>query len=331
MCLAMHNDLIRLIECNYGIKISNVEVINDHTYSKVYLLKSSTDKYALKEMGESNASQAEHESEVNKYLINKGIQIPKLYHTTTGNHIIFNDGFMYILYEFIEGKMYDLNTAPDWFLIKQVQTLGQIQSVLKDYENLSSEKGFGQDFFSKEKYINGKISILKKIKAAEEKNDIILTVALKERLKHIKRVSYFEFECDKFTYISTHGDLYINQIIVRNGELVVIDWMYPGYSLACFEVLMSYVYAAPECKDGVIDVKKFKPILDEYLKYTELNLYDLKMMPYFLYHYCIFCSFTPPYEDLSVDYLRIANLTDNLANWLYDNVEKLSDELISLK
>jgi len=117
---------------------------------------------------------------------------------------------------------------------------------------------------------------------------------------------------------------------VRDGELVVIDWTHPGRILACFEVIMSYVYAAPECKDGIINIEKFKPILNEYLKYTKLNRYDLKMMPYFMYHYCIFCSFTPPYDDLPIDYFRIANLTDNLANWLYDNVENLSNELVAL-
>jgi len=325
----MFNDLIRLIEQNYGIEITNIEIFVDHTNSKVYLIETLTEKYALKEMGENK--ELENESLLNKHLISKGVKVPKVYNTTTGGHIVFDNGLMYVLYEFIDGKMYDLNTAPDWYIIKQVQTLGQIQEALKDYNftNTPVGAGFQQDFFKNEKYIHGEKSILKKIKQAEEKNDTALIAALNERLKHIKRVSCFEFDCEKLTYVNTHGDLYINQIIVRDNELVVIDWTHPGRSLACFEVLMSYLYAAPECKNGVIDIEKFKPILNEYLKYTSLNRYDLEMMPYFIYHYCIFCSFTPPYDDLPPDYYKIAHLTDNVANWLYDNVEKLSNELVT--
>ena len=322
----MYNELIQLIKQNFDIDITKIEVLVDHTYSKVYFLESLAEKYALKEMGIDN--KLEDESKLNKHLISKGIKVPKIYYTTTGEHIFYHNKLMYILYEFIDGKIYDLNTAPDWYLMKQVQTLGQIQNALKDFKQFSL--GFGQSFFSKEKYINGEQSTLEKIKQAEEKNDGVLTMALNQRLKHIKKVSCFEFNCDKLTYVNTHGDLYINQIIVRDGELVVIDWTHPGCSLACFEVIMSYVYAAPECKTGIINIEKFKPILDEYLKYTKLNRYDLKMMPYFMYHYCIFCSFTPPYDDLPTDYFKIANLTDNLANWLYDNVEKLSSEIVAL-
>jgi len=322
----MYDELAQLIERNYGIQLTKIDTLVVHDSSKVYLLESPTNKYALKEMRENN--NLENESLLNKHLISKGIKAPKLYHTTTGNHIVSNNGLMYILYEFIEGKMYELNTAPDWFLTKQAHTLGQIQDALKDYTQLPF--AFQQDYFAKEKYINSEKSILEKIKLAEEKSDATLTAALNERLKHTKRVSCFKFDCDKLTYVNTHGDLYINQIIVRDGELVVIDWTYPSCLPACFEVIMSYVYAAPECKDGIIDVQKFKPILNEYLKYTKLNPYDLKMMPYFIYDYCIFCSFTPPYDDLPPDYFKIAHLTDNLANWLYDNVENLSNELLAL-
>lgn len=324
----MHDKLAQLIKQNFNIEIIMIEKIADHG-AKVYLLESANEKYALKEMGPDD--NLENESELMEYLISKGIRVPKIYRTITGSHVFIDNGLQYILYEFIEGTMIDLNSAPDWFLTKSARTLGQIQNALKDYKQMPPI-GFGQDFFSKEKYIRGEQYILDKIKQAEDKNDASLTMALNERLKHIKMVSCFEFDCDKLTYVVTHGDFYVNQIIVRDGELVTIDWTHPGNLLACFEVLMSYTYAAPECKDGVIDITKFKPYLSEYLKYAPIKLcrYDLKMMPYFLYHYCIFCSFTPPYDDLPIDYFRIANLTDNLANWFYENVDILSKNLCAL-
>jgi hypothetical protein len=321
-------NLIQLIRQNFDIEITKIEILIDHTYSKVYLLESVKAKYVLKEMGANN--KLENESELNKHLMSKGIKVPKIYHTTTGNHIIYNNELMYILYEFIEGKMYDLNTAPDWYLVKQIQTLGKIQNALKDYKQLPLLFGPGQDFFIKEKYKRNKQSILEKISQAEKQNDIILITALNERLKHIKRVSCFEIDCDKLTYVNSHGDFYMNQIIVRNNELVTIDWTHPHYLPACNEVMMSYIYAAPECKDGTITINKFKPYLWEFLKYTSLNRYDLQIMPYLMYYYCVFCSFMPPYDNLPIDYFKIANHTDKLANWLYNNVENLSSEVVAL-
>jgi hypothetical protein len=312
---------------NHNIELTNISLLVEHyPYSRIFLLESGTEKYVLKEMG---SCDYKDEGELADYLISKGIKIPKLYRISNGDHIVYHNERFYILYEFVDGTSYDLHTAPDWFLIKSAQTLGQIQSALKVYKQLPI--GFAPEFFRKDKYINGKNSVLKKISKAEENNDTALVAALQERLKHIERVSCFEFDCDKLTYVNSHGDFYINQIIVRNNEFVTIDWSCGASCiLACFEVLMSYTYAAPECKNGAVDVNKFKPYLMEYMKYTQLNSYDLKMMPYFMYHYCIFCSFTPPYDDLSEDYFKIACHTDNLANWLYENADELSDELVKL-
>lgn len=92
---------------------------------------------------------------------------------------------------------------------------------------------------------------------------------------------------------------------------------------------MSYIYANPACKSGVIDADSFKKYLHEYLKYLTLNSYDIAAMPYFYYHYLCLTSFWPPYDGLSNDYLRIAQLMDNLMDWLYDNVDDLSRALSS--
>ena len=59
----MHSELTQLIERNYSIKIEKISILIDHTYSKVYLIESQTDKYALKEMGANN--ELENESELN--------------------------------------------------------------------------------------------------------------------------------------------------------------------------------------------------------------------------------------------------------------------------
>ena len=324
----MHNNLTELIQQHYNINITNIELIADHTEnndSKVYLLESATAKYALKEMPPD--SKLEDESNVMSHLASKGVKIPKIYNINSGHHILKSNGLIYILYEFIEGTTFDLNTAPDWFMKKSAQTLGRIHSALYDYKAMPVE--IAQDSFSKEEYEDEEEFIIEKLNQAIQENDTPLTTALNQRLKHIKKASCFKFVCDKFTYVNTHGDFYTYQVIVKDEELVTIDWTQFGRNPACFEVIISYTYAAPECANGEIDIAKFKPYLDEYQQHTpvKLNHYDIKMMPYLLYHHCAFWSFAPPYDSLPAEYKKIARLTDNLANWLYDNVDKLSKDL----
>ena len=325
----MHNSLIQQ---NYNISATKIAIITDHSSnndSKVYLIESATGKYALKEMPPDDKLQ--DESNLMSHLASKGIRVPKIYHTNTGHHIVTHDGMQYILYEFIEGTMFDLNTAPGWLLTKSAQTLGRIHSALDDYKPLPMEIEPG--IFSKEELAEEEQYVMDKLKQAVEKNDIPLAAALEEQLKHMKKVSGFKFDCDKFTYVNTHGDYYIAQVIVQDRELVTIDWTQFGRNPACFEVLISYTYAAPECAGGVIDIAKFRPYLDEYQRYApyKLTQYDLKMMPYLLYHHCAFWSFTPPYANLPPEYKKIARLTDNLANWLYDNVDALSRDLCAMQ
>ncbi|MCL2664014.1 MAG: phosphotransferase [Defluviitaleaceae bacterium] len=327
----MSNTAAEIIENKYEKKIINAKIIADHGFSQVYLIETPAEKFALKVVGETNPDFYENEHELVYFLMSNGISVPKIFPAADGNFFVRVNGSAYVLYEYIEGTTFGLNSAPDWFLTEQARLTGKIQTALKHYGDTSHDKSFGQDSFSSEGFERAKKNIAAKINGAEEKNDKLLAAALRERSRHIETVSGFRFDCGRLTYVPSHGDLYINHfLLARRGDLVVIDWARPKHWPACFEIFMSYVYAAPECKSGEIDAKKFAPVLREFLNFTELNLYDLQTMPFFLYFYCVFCSFTPPYDNLPEDYKKIAALTDNLANWLQVNAETLSGELAGL-
>jgi len=121
---------------------------------------------------------------------------------------------------------------------------------------------------------------------------------------------------------------YIGQIICNNKELTAIDWDSAHNTFLWYEVIMSYTYADLICRDGTINVEKFKKYLDEYTKYIALSSYDLSVMPYFYYYFICFTNFYPPYGGISADYRKIASLKDNLMDWLYYNVDDLSKALI---
>jgi hypothetical protein len=126
--------LAQLIKNNFNIEIIKIEIISDNTDSKAYFIESATDMYALKEMG--SDAKLENHGELIKHLIGKGINVPKIYYTLTGCHFFIDNGLQYILYEYIEGTMIELNTALGWFLVKSARTLGQIQNALNDYRQM---------------------------------------------------------------------------------------------------------------------------------------------------------------------------------------------------
>lgn len=317
-----------LLQENFNIEVKSIKVLADHMESKAYLVEAQTGKYILKEVKSDFLSHPENEGALLEYLYSNGINVARIIRTKYNEYLFSNSERQFHLQEFIDGDMISLNTASDWYLKKSAQTLGEIQSILKGYKKLPVL--FDKDFLSKTTVMNVKQSILDGIKHAEKENKTSLIIRLNERLKHVERIACFEFDLNKLTYSNSHGDYYVNQVIKRNKELITIDWTGACFLPACFEVLMSYTYAEPSCKNGTINIERFKTYLSEYLKYFSLSGYDLKIMPYFYYYQLCTCNFIPPYDELPNDYQQIAKLCDNLMDWLYINVDNLSNDLLAL-
>ena len=91
----MYSHLIQLIKQYFNIEIIDVEIKARHG-ATVYKLESVAEKYALKEMGMDD--RLEGESKLTDCLISKGINVPKIYHTITGNHVFTDNGMQYVLY-----------------------------------------------------------------------------------------------------------------------------------------------------------------------------------------------------------------------------------------
>ena len=318
---------MHIVKDNFGIKAEKIQLLVNHSGSVTYLVSAKYGKYVLKRTGHNG--HGESGGLLAEYLHSNGIKVAKFFQTTDGKYAFYDEHYQYTLQEFIHGQQLQLNTAPDWFMSKYVQTLGQIQNVLKDYKlPPAAYYNWPKWLTSKQPMEDHEKAIGEKITKARKTGDFSLVAALNRRLQHIRRVAAFDIDPGKLTHVNSHGDYYINQVIVRDGELFVIDWDSGGHAPACFEVMIAFTYADPVCKTGVIDIARYWPFLREFLKYTALSGYDIKMMPYFAYRYSCFCQFTPPYNSLSDDYLQIAMLSDTLMDWLYDNVDILSAQLV---
>jgi Ser/Thr protein kinase RdoA (MazF antagonist) len=318
--------LTEIISTNYELEIKNIKCIDEHFGTEIYLIEASSGQYLLKTF-HLDRENTENEGRITEYLHTNGIPVAKFLKTIDGNYMTKTAKMQFHIQEFIKGETLAVNTAPEWYLEKSAQMLGKIQRVLKDYSKLPTE--FDDGFFQKTVALDSKQFYTTKLVNAVETKDKQLQQEIEEKLKHIERVSAFSFDSSKLTYANSHGDYYTGQIIVNNRDMVVIDWSSASYLPACFEVFMSYTYADPLCRNGRISAQKFKKYLNEYLKHSSiiLNDYDIKMMPYFLYYYLCFCSFTPPYSEVPGTYKAINTLSNNLMNWLYENVDNISTEL----
>lgn len=309
---------------HYGMEVKNLKLICSHFGIEIFLIETDKGKYIVKTLP-LDAGGIENEGYITDYLYNNDINVPRLLKTNSDIYHVKTDKMQVYVREFVEGETLQVSTAPEWFLEKSACTLGKINKVLKDFGELKTN--FGEGFFQISNVIGSKNYYSQQLNEAIDKKDLSLVSSLKERIKHLEKISSFNIDVSKLTYANSHGDFYIGQIITNNKNLTVIDWDSACKLPVSLEVIMSYVSEDPECRYGKIDSNRLKQYIAYYLKYFSLNPYDIKMMPYVLYFQQIMCHYAPPYDNIPDDYKPLCKLVNNYTNWLYENVETLSDEL----
>ena len=214
-----------------------------------------------------------------------------------------------------------------WFLEKSAKILGKTHDILNNYCELPTN--YGKDFFQRDNVNDTKQYYSNMLNQAAEQNNKSLISLLEERLKHLSRVSSFDIDAGRLTYLNSHGDFWISQIIVKDADLTVIDWTSACKLPACLEVIMSYTTSAVQCKDGKIDSEGLKRYINHYSEYSHLSDYDIKIMPYLYYYQQIMCHYPPPYDNIPVVYKPICTFINNFTSWLHENAGILSEKLLT--
>ena len=305
----------------YGARADRIELIVDHIISQVYMVTLKGTRYILKILPE-KIIDPEKEGALADFMNENGIRAPRVIKNKYGQYVSQYGKKRFHIQEYIEGDVFDINCAPEWFMEKSPQLLGKIQKALIDYDKLPSM--LDETFFNVTT-IDTRRKMCEDVLATTQ--DAHTVSLINNRLRHLERVRPFEFDMSRFTNSNSHADFYITQVIRNGRELTTVDWTLASYIPVCFEVIMSYSYADPICKTGRIDADRFKRYIEEYSKYFTLNDYDLAMMPYLYYFQLSAYNFVPPYDNLSEDYYKCAILSDNVVDWFYDNVEDLSRSL----
>jgi Ser/Thr protein kinase RdoA (MazF antagonist) len=325
--IRLGDDLLlkKLILDNYSLEVSSLTLIDSHFGTEIFLLESDKGKYIVKTLP-LYVEDVENEGYITEFLFNNDISVARLLKSNDGKYLVKTSDMQFHVQEFIEGETLKINTAPDWFLDKTADLLGKIHKVLQGYGELKIN--FGEDFFNAST-IDGAIRYYSdKLDNALQQKDSSLIKALEERIRHLKRLSSFDIDVSKMTYTNSHGDFHLGQIITQNKNITVIDWTSACRVPVSLEIITSYVTSDPECKYGKIDCNRLKKYINEYSKHTALNEYDLLIMPYIYYFQQIICHYTPPYDvNVAESYKPICDLINRSTNWLYQNIETLSNEL----
>lgn len=315
-----------IIENNFNLKVSDIKLLDKHFGTELYLVSTDVGKYIVKVLP-LYMENVKNEGELTEYLYNHGLKVARFLKSKNGAYVVKTSDFQFTVQQFIEGESLSVNTAPDWFISKSAEFLGQTALLLKDYDGLSLR--FGKDFFSTKTVLRKIWQYKKELIKAKMAKDMDTIPAWEEQIRHLKRISKFHIDANKLTYANSHGDYHIGQAIMHNNDFTVVDWSSACRLPICLDVITSYVFSSPTCADGEIDAVGLKKYIRQFTEKFPLTEFDIKAMTYVLYYWHCICNYRPDeLADIPDSYKAIAKLINNFLNWLYDNVEELSEELI---
>ena len=315
-----------IIENNFNLKVSEIELLDKHFGTELYLISTDAGKYIVKVLP-LYMENVKNEGMLTEYLYNHGLKVARFLRSKDNTYVAKTSEFQLTVQQFIEGESLSVNTAPDWFVSKSADFLGQTALLLKDYEGLPLR--FDKQFFSV-KTVRRKIRLYKKELVQAKKARNVDTVPIwEEQIRHLKRISKLHIDTKKLTYANSHGDYHIGQAIIHNNDFTVVDWSSACRLPICLDVITSYVFSSTTCAEGIIDSDGLKKYIYKFTEKFPLTEYDIKAMPYVLYFWHCMCNYRPDeFPNIPESYKAIAKLINNFLNWLYDNVEELSDHLI---
>jgi Ser/Thr protein kinase RdoA (MazF antagonist) len=113
--------------------------------SHTYYVLSDTGEYIFKDIEQNPMNHPENEALLLDELKNNDIPVSEIYPTKGGEYILKIENKIFHLQKYIDGKIYNQNSAPEWLLYESARMLGKIQKVMEKLPTLPT--GISQGFF----------------------------------------------------------------------------------------------------------------------------------------------------------------------------------------
>lgn len=324
-----------LLKYHYGLDVLETEKSAVGAGSDTYFVTCADGRYVVKYPAASEINHPEAEPALCEFLLRQGIPVCQFLRNKEGDFLTRDEhGREFHVQRFIGGQVYDLNTAPQWLLTESARMLGRIHTGLAAYTGLPL--GIGADFFRYMTPERALESYRRSLIIAQNQGDQNIAADLEYRIELIQRFPAFRFDLQELTCSPTHGDYFISQIICGEDRInAVIDWTTACVHPVVWEIVRSYVYAAPSCKEGQIDMAEFLDYVAEYRKFAPLKEADLRSMADLFYYQIAVCDYYGQFYASTADnrrvYLHQAVFSTKLLRWLEANRETLTQKLLLLK
>lgn len=323
----MHN----ILKEQYGLTVREVRKSAVGAGSDTYFITCDEGKFVVKHPSASEINHPEQEPQLCEFLLARGIPACQFLRNRQGSFLTQSSQGMFHVQRFIEGTMYDLNAAPSWLLTASAEMLGRIHAALRDYEGLP--EGIGNGFFQYMTPARGKESYLRSLAIAKENGDAVNASDLEYRIALMDRFPEYRFDLSRLTCCATHGDYFISQLLCGEGCInAVIDWTTACVHPVVWEIMRSYVYAAPECAGGRVDADGLVRYVRAYMQHAPLTAYDLESMIPLFYDQIAVCDYYGQYYASQAAnrhiYLHQARFSTGLMRWLEGHEQHLTQHLM---
>lgn len=299
----MHNRSERIRQTllqEYGLEVCDIHKMTTGVGGDTFLINAHQGKYIYKIVDVNEMNHPEEEPEICSFLFQRGLEVSDFVKNKTGDFVVSFDGKRVShIQKYVEGKVFGMNEAADWFMVQSPLLLGRIHRELQKYKELPM--GIGEDFFRYMTPENAKNSYRHSYELAEQRGETDILDDLEFRLKIVPKVSDWRFDLHKLTFCNTHGDYTVNQIICDDDRInAVVDWTCACRHPVIWEITRSFFYAEPSCVDGQYDEVKFKDYVDHYCSVASLTQYDRdNLIKLYLYQLAV-CDYYSQYLNADI-------------------------------
>ncbi|MBI9011551.1 MAG: phosphotransferase [Clostridiales bacterium] len=315
----------------YGKDLIEYESIHNGVGSEVYKVITTSGIFILKNPTGDQINNLEAEPDICKYLNDHDFKVSTFEKSVEGKYVVCFEQEIFSLQRYFEGRIYPFNETPDWLMVESAKKLGSIHELMKNYHQL--DIGIGTSFFEYKRSQNTLHSYLNTLEIAKQKNDVEIIEDLEFRIDLIKRYNFDDICLEDFTCLNTHGDYNVSQIICSDNKIeAIIDWTSACVHPIVWEIMRSFVYAEPTCKDGKIDIDKLIKYIKAYLTNGALTKKDIELMPKLFFYQITVCDYYGLfYNDVILNkqiMLHHAIFSTKLMRWFDDHIDSLVHNLM---
>lgn len=329
-----------LIRQYYGIEVVSIEKIAEGTANCYKIIAKKAD-YFLKEFQHSyDEDDVLKEVKLLRYLEKKRFPVPRVIMTKDGaGYVLYIDRILE-LQKFIDGTCYGANSVPQPVIIEAAGLLGKLTSLIFDFDlpaDMDQEWLSRFDIREASRAYRATLNMLEDSNESYEryesiKADLRFRLFLNGKLPMLS--TYFK----GITYCPSHGDFTNNRILCdEKGIKAFVNFSYAHRVPIVWELMRFYVLSSPEfTAESGMDIESFKQYVARYKKSFPLTRTDLMNLPYvYLYSLCrnkyaYRRYLTETGEEREAEFQFFSKRT-RVSRYIYENAEKISDELLTLK